>query len=404
MSTLLSIDVSRLLSALSMSLDFTTKGLTNHHRRVAYIALSLGKTMQLSPEKMHTLFCASTLHDIGAITFADKHTLASMEINSPEIHCEKGYQFLNKVPQFSDLALIIRYHHHQFQKPEPPIDKDLLQLSYLIHLADRLEILLTPAYILSQRSSALERICSLFGTYFPPEYKEPLLEIASKDSFWLDLDSIYLDKLIEDMLYSEMHMEVAPKEIREIASLFATIIDSKSRFTHRHSRLVSTTATKLATLAGFSSCDAVKIEVAGLLHDLGKLSISEAILEKNGSLSPEEYDLIKQHTYHTYHILNHIPGFSDIAEWAAYHHERLDGRGYPFCIDKTSLSTGSRIVAVADIFSALAEDRPYRLGMKKEKITEILFSSVKNNSLDKDLTYLLLERYHDFEELKSKLC
>ncbi|QGG47171.1 HD domain-containing phosphohydrolase [Heliorestis convoluta] len=403
MNAIFSFNVTRLLAALSMSLDYTREGLTSHHRRVTYIALSLGQKMNLSSEKMYTLFCASTLHDIGAITFADKHKLANIEIVSPEVHCEKGYQFLKGMSQFHHSALIIRHHHHRWNQPAPDIDSDLLTLSYLIHLADRIEVLLTPSYILSQRKCVIDKIRKLFGSYFPPEYEDLLLETVKKESFWLDLESIYLDNIIENMLIPTPHIEMRSQEIKDIASIFASIIDSKSRFTHRHSSLVCATSKELARLAGFSGEQTAQMEVAGLLHDLGKLSVPESILEKQGSLTPEEYDFIKQHTYHTYHILNHIPGFSTIAEWAAYHHERLDGCGYPFHIDGASLSTGSRIVAVADIFSALAEDRPYRLGMKQEKITDILQKMVKGKGIDGDLATLLLDHYDTFDHLKNSL-
>ena len=107
--------------------------------------------------------------------------------------------------------------------------------------------------------------------------------------------------------------------------------------------------------------------MAGNFHDLGKLVIPNSILEKPGKLNDEEFALMKQHTYFTYSILTTIGGIQEIAEWAAFHHERLDGNGYPFHLNASKLSTGARIMAVADIVTTLAEDRPLPAGDEKRR-------------------------------------
>ena len=132
------------------------------------------------------------------------------------------------------------------------------------------------------------------------------------------------------------------------------------------------------------------MEVAGLLHDLGKLAVPDQILEYPGSLSPDQFRLMKQHTYYTYHLLSCLPQYPHLKEWAAFHHEKLDGSGYPFRIPGEKLSLGARIMAVADIFQALSEDRPYRPGLSLTETRQILDKSVASGKIDADLTRLLI--------------
>jgi HD-GYP domain-containing protein (c-di-GMP phosphodiesterase class II) len=134
--------------------------------------------------------------------------------------------------------------------------------------------------------------------------------------------------------------------------------------------------------------------VAGNLHDLGKLAIPNSILEKPGGLNKEETAIMKSHTYYTYFVINTIGGgLKQIAEWAAYHHEKLDGSGYPFHCGADELSTGARILMVADIFTALAEDRPYRQGMTREGVGQILQQYADRSLLDGRMVHLVRENY-----------
>ena len=145
------------------------------------------------------------------------------------------------------------------------------------------------------------------------------------------------------------------------------------------------------------------MEAAGYLHDLGKLAIPNSILEKNGKLTMEEFSLMKSHTYYTYSVLNTIGGLQQIAEWGAYHHERLDGSGYPFHCKATELSIGARIMMVADIFTATAEDRPYRKGMTREEVTKILKDFASRNLLEKRIVDLVVDNYQEiFFFMKQK--
>jgi HD-GYP domain-containing protein (c-di-GMP phosphodiesterase class II) len=128
----------------------------------------------------------------------------------------------------------------------------------------------------------------------------------------------------------------------------------------------------------------IKMKIAGLLHDIGKLSIPIEILDKNGKLTPEEFDIIKSHVYYTRIILDKIEDIPDISEWASNHHEKLNGAGYPAGITGAELSEESRILAVCDIYQALTEDRPYRCGLKVEKALSIMDDMVDGGFICRD--------------------
>ena len=116
----------------------------------------------------------------------------------------------------------------------------------------------------------------------------------------------------------------------------------------------------------------VRLRRAALLHDIGKLSVPNRILDKPGSLTPDEWAVIKLHPYHTYQILERIPVFGELAFDASAHHERLDGRGYYRNLTGDHLSPPARILAVADQLDALSADRPYRARLPQERVVSIL--------------------------------
>ena len=151
----------------------------------------------------------------------------------------------------------------------------------------------------------------------------------------------------------------------------------------------------LSRIFGLTEAEIALMEVAGNLHDIGKLAIPNSILEKPGKLTKEEMAVMKSHTYYTYAVINTIGGLQQIAEWAAFHHERFDGSGYPFHCTADELSTGSRILGVADIFTALAEDRPYRKEMSRENIFQIIKQFSDQQLLDSKIVNLLFENHDE---------
>lgn len=394
------INLKDIFNSLSTALDFTYSGLSGHHKRVAYMAAALGKKMLLPGDIINRLYMSSIIHDIGAISMNEKENLGKLEIEDPYTHSELGSRMVGKV-SFLELSGRIIMHHHDAWKGGNPsgLRGDEIPLeSRIINAVDRLDVLIDQdRCLLHQTDCVMGRLKELSGNILDPDILAELSDLAAGESFWLDLDPRFLpDRLCS--LMEDFDIYITGSMVKDISLLFSEVIDSKSVFTHRHSRLVAATARKLAQAAGFSQSDTEKTVVAGLLHDLGKLSVPEEILEKPGRLTPDEFRVMKRHTYYTHRILDRISDFAEINRWASFHHERLDGAGYPFRLKGEDIPQGSRIVAVSDVFSALAEDRPYRKGMARKEITAILLQ-MSGCALDPDLVKLLLENYDHFDDL-----
>ena len=171
-------------------------------------------------------------------------------------------------------------------------------------------------------------------------------------------------------------------EVKELASFFAQIVDYKSPFTSTHSIGVAEDAERLSRYMGFDEETVQKMYLAGALHDIGKVAVGNEILEKPGRLTEDEFAVMKHHAAYTYYILSDIDDFDEIRDWAAFHHERLDGTGYPFGKTAVELNTQERMMACIDIYQALTESRPYKQGMSHEKACEILWDMAKKGWLD----------------------
>lgn len=163
-----------------------------------------------------------------------------------------------------------------------------------------------------------------------------------------------------------------PEWLDLTAHAFARIIDAKSPFTFRHSEGVARAAVKIGEQVGLPDEAVHDLMRAGLLHDIGKLGVSNRILDKPGPLTDDEFAMVKRHPWLTYGVLTRVAPFRGIADTAANHHERLDGSGYHRGVTGEHLTQPARILAVADIFDALSQDRPYREAMPMEKVLGII--------------------------------
>lgn len=179
--------------------------------------------------------------------------------------------------------------------------------------------------------------------------------------------------------------------MNSLGMFIARIVDAKSPFTYQHSQKVAELSRYLAIKLGFCEHDQEMLFIAGLVHDIGKLKTPDEILHKEGSLNKQEYTRIKRHTIDTQLALHKVFPNAKIAEWASNHHERLDGSGYPYHKTGDELDVPSRIVAVADVFQALSQDRPYRGRMAQAQIAAIMGAQVAKQELCPDV-YAVLER------------
>jgi len=403
-STAPKIQLYKLLRSLSLAMDYQRNGLMRHHQRVALIASYIAREMQLEESDLPLLYCSAVIHDAGTSTFREKANLENFDVQNPWEHCQKGAALLHNLQILAPLSEIVLHHHDRWdgQNPSGLAGNAIPLFSRIIFLADRVDVLShQPGNILDHREQIMQKISARAGTMFDPDLVDIFLQVARKESLWLDLTSEFIDIHLSKRLRT-CPVVTGQDEIIGISRIFAEIIDGKSPFTYRHSRLVAEVAALLARRAGFDPVQQKNMYVAGLLHDLGKLSVPEEVLEKPAELSKQEFNIIKRHTYVTYQILGLIDGFEEINQWASYHHEKLNGQGYPFHLRGEELPPGSRIMAVADIFSALVEDRPYRKGMPRHKVEKILGDMVDGGSIDGDVVQLLASHYQEAVSLKDK--
>ncbi len=391
----ITVNLGNLVLSLSDAMDLASPLLIQHQQRTALVVWKMGKVANFTSERLEKIFIAALLHDIGAFSLEEKISLRNFEVENLEEHCIRGELLLNNIPWLKDSARIIRYHHKDWQYWGESIENPLVLESQILSLADNLErAIKREHYILHQHEDIISKIESLSGSALHPKVVDLFKSISYSEEFWLDLVSPRLYSiLLHEGPFRKIEIDYA--DISIIAQLFRNIIDFRSRFTSTHSSGVAAASSLLAKIFGFTDVEIGLMEVAGDLHDLGKLAIPNSILNKPGSLTKEEMSVMKSHTYYTYLVINSIGGLKQIAEWGAYHHERLDGSGYPFHCTATELSTGARIMMVADIFTALAEDRPYRKGMSKEGIIQIIKQFSDNRLLDTRIVNLLFENYSE---------
>lgn len=392
-----------LLGSLSGAMDLVSPAVVDHHKRVAYLAVRLGAQLGLPRADVDDLLLAGLVHDIGAFHDSLDARLDTLRFETDQVfHAEAGYRLLLKFPGFTRIARIVRWHHTKFSDT-PSLDEDpqVLRLAGVIHLADRVDASCRRGQASSsQVPHILERVAEKAGRSFDPEQVEALRGLAGFAGLWQDLDSPDLFAILRGLGATTGRI-LGLAELTAFTSLFSQVIDFRSRFTSTHSRGVAATAVALCRVVGFDEQECELMRVAGDLHDVGKLAVPTSILEKPGKLTAEEYARVMEHAGHTHAVLGEVRGLEVVKTWAASHHERLDGKGYPFHLDKRSLELGSRIMAVADVFTALTEDRPYRPGMTREQALSVLRDMAREGSLDTGVVGLLAEEFDQVNALRQ---
>jgi putative nucleotidyltransferase with HDIG domain len=392
-----SIDMHNAITALSCALDLVGVDEVRHGKRVAIMARTIAQQLNWPEPDALSILYAGMLHDCGVSRIHEHHKLTeTLEWDGAEEHCIRGASYLSACPPLAHLSTEIRYHHTRWEKLlEIPIDHRIRLRANLLFLADRIDVLQAPflntGMILTEYPAIIARIKTLSGVLFAPELVDAFAEVADVEAFWLAMEPEYLD---EDLRSIGTHTPTTRLDIpalKELARLFSRVVDAKSAYTDEHSQRVAHIARQLAIDSGIEGYDLEQVEIAGLLHDIGKLRVSEDIIDKPGSLTPEERATMHRHSYDTFRILQRVFEGSKIPVWAGLHHETLLGDGYPFKTENNGLDLECRIIAVADIFQALAQERPYRPTMSLESILNDLQSRVASGRLDAEVVAKLTE-------------
>jgi len=391
--------------SLTDALDLINHRVMNHHRKVALIAYLLGVELNLPLIQRKNLLMAGVFHDIGALSLQERLDTLSFDIIEPHLHGETGYLLLRDFEPLSPVADIVRFHHVHWDDGKGRYfnGNPVLLGSHIIHLADRISVLIPEqAAVLEQGPMIYRDIARFSGSWFQPELVETFGNLAGKECFWLDAAAASPTAPlcpIVDMDPVELELDM----LDGLTKLFSRGIDFRSPFTVTHSSGVAATAEIMSRRADFSPKELSLIRAAGHLHDLGKLAIPTDILNKPGKLSGSEWHTMRTHTYFGFRLLEKIPALETVNKWASLHHERMDGSGYPFHLRGEELPLGSRIMAVADVFAALTEDRPYRPGMSPSQAFETIAGMARSGGLDSYLVELLRANLQEVNEYRRSV-
>lgn len=384
-------------------IDMVSPELEGHHKRVAYIALNIAAKMGLPVQTQNDLFLAALLHDCGALSLKERLNALQFDIEGDRgifNHTETGWRLLKTFKPLEKAAHIVRYHHTSWNKPEYVISSGLKapEESFILHLADRVDVIAgRHQYAASQAENVKGLVKKESGEKFMPDAVDAFLSLSESRSFWTDVMNAPGEDFRKQN-FTDIELDI--NGVFGVAKFIEKIIDFRSRFTATHSSGVSAVAEELARIAGLNEKECTKIKIAGYLHDLGKLAIPVEILEKPDRLTKEEFNIVKKHTFYSYHILKNIKGLEEINHFASFHHERLNGKGYPFGLTGDKLSQGSRIMCVADVFTAITEDRPYRKGMDSQSALKVLQNMADNEDIDAYLAECLKSNYDRINEVR----
>jgi len=390
----ISVNLGNLLLSLSEITDIANPSIAQHQQRTAFIAMEIAKHAGLEADMLENIFTAALLHDIGAISIEEKLAIhSSVGPMDYTLHCVRGELLLEQTPWLKKISKIVRYHHKRWEDWTESIKNPDVFASQVVLLADYVERLIDrDKYILHQNKNIIERVNDIKNKLVHEQIVNYFIEASKREEFWLDLVS---SRLYPVLLHNGPYrnVEIDLKGIALIAEVYRDIIDFKSPFTATHTTGVSACAEILSQLFGLTELEINLMKIAGNLHDVGKLIVPNSILEKPAKLTVDEFAVMRCHTYYTFYVINTIGGLQQIAEWAAYHHEKLNGNGYPFHCKADEIDTGARIMAVADIFTAISEDRPYRGSMNKEEVYKTIKTESDKKILDSRIVDLLFDKY-----------
>lgn len=391
-----------LLLGVSDTLELSSPMISRHQHRVALVAGRMAEALALSEASRERMLMAALLHDIGALSPEEKISLHTFEDLDAGRHCDLGAYLFRQAHWLEAAAPIVQWHHGGWPEQTEGDAMDLVTCAQILFLADHVERWIDRGtYILHQSRTLRSRVEGLLQEAVAREIVDAFAEVSACESFWLDLASHRSWRLLHERLpTSRVTMEAS--DALQFSQMLRNVVDFRSPFTATHSSGVAPCARLLAQRVGFSDEQVQMMEVCGNLHDLGKMAVPNAVLNKRGGLTDAERRTMMQHPYHTYVVLSRVSCRTECPEWAAFHHERLDGSGYPFHRTAENLDTGARLMAVADVITAVTEHRAYRRSMDKAGAVRILRGMAGREHLDWQLVDLAVEHVDEICELVER--
>ena len=379
----MNISCNDLLNVLSEALDAVEKevlGVSDHHaKRIAWLSMEMGKIAKLNKNEISCIAIAALLHDnaLNAMRLDYENGKPKVGV-SGERHCLAGVKNVELIFEDKLIQDLVLYHHEcaNGSGPFKKLASEIHLGAEIVHLADQVDFEFNLSEIDNIKLNNIKAyLRENEEILFSKQVNELFLEVLNT----ADLRTISNENITQlDLQYNPIPLTANKK----ICELFARIIDYKSPFTKVHSIGVATKTEKMANYYKFDESHTNELYIAGALHDIGKLFVSNAVLEKNGRLDENEYKHIQNHAYETYRLLSKIKGFEEICDYASYHHEKLNGKGYPFGKKADDMNKEMRLLACIDIYQALTEDRPYKAGMPHQKAISILYELADKGELD----------------------
>ena len=386
------------LMSISFALDFVELDLTgatsNHSKRVSYICYKMGENLGLNNKDLYDLTALAILHDNGVSEKSLHDKLLGKDIDNftslerKKEHCTVGERNICEFPFDGKVKNVLLYHHENYDGTGffNIRGNDIPLMSQVIHLADILDINFNFDNLENEDiDKLLTYIHDNRNIIFSNEIANAFINISKHKSFWLDLKSMYISTALKKLI-PQFIIECSFKEIRAITKILSKIIDSKSPYTQFHSSELAIKMEKLTQYYRYNEDDSYKLIIAADLHDIGKLAVPNSILDTPNKLTLDQYEVIKEHSYYTRIALQDIKGFEDIVEWASNHHEKLNGKGYPFGKGYKDLDFNSRLMGCLDIYQALTEARPYRPSLAHKDAMLILNDMKNDNFIDCKIT------------------
>jgi HD-GYP domain-containing protein (c-di-GMP phosphodiesterase class II) len=380
------------LRAVANSLDSVETDIfgvaTNHSKRVAYISVKIASEFGLKNEEVFDLASLAIMHDNGAsMKILHDNLLGTAKerqviMESKQEHCSLGDDNLKTFPFLTNPQNIIKFHHEKFDgsgffgiaRNEIPL------LAQIISLSDTLDLKFDLRNAV-KKEEVITFVREYRNIYFSPLLSDLFVKISERLSFWEGLSDENIDGSLSKII-PVFSKNLSYSEIHSITETLSKIIDAKSKYTQLHSVGVSKKTGRMSEYYQIDAITRMKLLIAADLHDLGKLEVSNAVIDKPGKLTCEEYEEVKKHPQLTRTCLQNISGFEDISRWAGNHHERLDGSGYPDGLYGEALDFNSRLLACVDVYQALREKRPYRKSMDHKMAAKTLSNMAKAGKLD----------------------
>lgn len=418
--------LAELISALSHALDITEGQPEGHCVRCCWIGMHIGRTIGLADEDLWGLYYTLLLKDLGCssnaaricelyltddlsfkrdfktvgdslpsvLQFVLKHTglkaglaerfrsVLNIMREGSEIaqeliatRCQRGAEIarLLRFPESVALGIYSLDEHYNGQgKPEGLAGEAVPLFSRIALLAQVIDVFHTAG----GQQAALDEIRLRAGRWFDPRLVEAFEQIAEVEVFWTTLSSPQIGEAVLALEPASHVVALDDDYLDDIAAAFGQVVDSKSPYTSGHSARVALYTDLIAEQMGLSFERRRWLKRGALLHDVGKLGVSNSVLDKPGKLDADEWAAVQAHAMYTETILARIDAFAELARVSAAHHERLDGKGYPRGLLADEISIETRIITTADIFDAITAERPYRGAIPIPKTLEMMAENV----------------------------